>query len=44
MTAFATTELGPPIRFGTVTDAERVLIRGDRRGPIPTTGWSHPVD
>jgi thiamine-monophosphate kinase len=44
MTAFATAGLDAPVRVGTITDGDRVLRRGDREGPLPTTGWSHPVD
>lgn len=41
---FAAAGLGPPIRIGTITDTDRVLVRQGRRQPLPTAGWSHPID
>jgi thiamine-monophosphate kinase len=41
---FAAAGLGPPIRIGTITATDRVLVRQGRRQPLPTAGWSHPID
>ena len=44
MAAFATAGLDSPVRIGTITSGRRVLVRGHREGPLPTAGWSHPVN
>jgi thiamine-monophosphate kinase len=41
---FVSAGLHPPVRIGTITDTDRVLIRDGEPQPLPTTGWSHQID